>query len=114
MDTYRSNMFAVPSGLNFVAAVWLIISPWVLGFNNVHGDDLERRHLWRDRDPLLGDSLVGHRDDQLTELDQRRRRRLGLYLPMGLRRLGHSRHFVGLCDLRSRCLLARRMERHGH
>ena len=34
MDTYRSNMFAVPSGLNFVAAAWLIISPWVLGFNN--------------------------------------------------------------------------------
>ncbi len=35
MDTYSSNSFAVPSGLNFAAAVWLIISPWILGFNDV-------------------------------------------------------------------------------
>jgi hypothetical protein len=34
MDTYRYRSFSVPSGLNFAAAVWLIISPWVLGFND--------------------------------------------------------------------------------
>ncbi len=34
MTTWRTTPAAVPSGLNFALAIWVIISPWVLGFNN--------------------------------------------------------------------------------
>lgn len=36
MNTWRTSPAAAPSGLNVIVAIWVIISPWVLGFNNYH------------------------------------------------------------------------------